>query len=285
MLYEDLELMFKIQSNCSRISYVKEFLCTYFKHSGSTTTSFNNINLLDMIEAYRNAILNSNLKYTNEVSYNIAKRLLRYLNTEGLDVFKAEYIELIQELMPYFENNDYILSDNEVKKILSYSDEQIIPNMICYACFGNNKYNELNNWKIYTKNTHFVKLDEETCDLKLAPDFIKSAYKEGNYRFVGIYYGLKYIFYNGGMFFDERLKLSKPIGHLRDKNDFVLFDGKETGRLLMVGVKKSNKCVAVLMKVMRNSKFINDQFVLNGKLLNIIKDKINIKYKNNDYVL
>ena len=40
MIYEDLELLLTMQSNCTRISYVSDFLCTYFKTCGDNIYIF-----------------------------------------------------------------------------------------------------------------------------------------------------------------------------------------------------------------------------------------------------
>lgn len=279
MLYEDLELMFNIQSNCKRISYVQEFLCTYFKHSGSTTTTYDNIKLLDMILAYRNAILNCNPIYIEEVSYNIAKRLLRYLNTKELMAFNADFIDLINELMPYFEYNKYILNDKNVGQIICYKNQVTLPNIICYHNFGTKEFCNISNWKQYTRNTAYIELCENDFDINLSPDFIKKEYKVNNYEFVGVYYALQYLFYNGGLYFDKKIILNKPIGCLREKKDFILFDNKYELNILIMGMMKGSQNANIIMRLMHDNKssfkHLIKEYVLNGML-----DNFNVEYED-----
>ncbi|OUC51702.1 hypothetical protein B7939_04335 [Eggerthia catenaformis] len=286
MLYEDLELMFNIQSNCKRISYVQEFLCTYFKHPGSTTTTYNNIKLLDMISAYRNAVLNCNPNYTNEVTYNIAKRLLRYLNTKELDAFNAEFVDVINELMPFFEYNDYILNDEKVNQILSYKNKSTLPNTICFDNFGVKKKCNMTNWLQYTRNAKYVELDEMLYNIDLSPDFIKDKYNAGDYEFVGNYFALQYLFYNGGIYFDKQFMLDKPIGYLRIKNDFILFDNKDDLNIIAFGMTKGSQNASAIMRLMRDKEKSVYRYLIKEKNINtkIIGD-LTIEYEDSNNIL
>lgn len=285
MLYEDLELMFSIQSNCQRISYVQEFLCTYFKHPGSTTTTFNNIKLLDMISAYRNAILNCNYKYIDEVSYNIAKRLLRYITTKELEFFYADLLEIVNELMPFFEENKYIINDDKTRAILSYKDIPTLPNIICFDHFGEEKHNNKLNWLKYTRNTHFVELDEKRCNMMLAPDFIRKKYRDKDDEFVSVYFGLRYLFSHGGMYFSHRFTIEHPIGNLRAKNDFIIFDNQNDLNILAFGMKKGSRNASLMMKYMLENVDSN-KFATKGRNI-FMKDMgdLMIEYEDSSHLL
>ena len=63
----------------------------------------------------------------------------RYYNSGNFNIYKADLIELINELMPFFENNKYIKYDTEVKRILDFKDLEVLPNIICYSNFQNKK--------------------------------------------------------------------------------------------------------------------------------------------------
>lgn len=266
MVYEDLELLFTLQSNCERISYVQEFLCTYFKHPGSTTTSFNDVKLLDMIYAYRNAIYNCNTKYKDEVVFNMSSRLLRYLKTKGLEVYRAEFIELINELMPYFELNNYILNNEYNSKILSYKNYDTIPNNIYYANFENGENLNLDNWKKYTRDANIVELNENTCNFDLAPNTIKEAYFEHNYDLVNKYFLLQHLFYNGGIAIDKDIKLTKPLGELRTYENF--FIGRE---FKMFGLRKGNLLASKLLKnINENRSLVYETIIENKEIKDII---------------
>ncbi|RGG05451.1 glycosyltransferase [Coprobacillus sp. AF27-24BH] len=264
MIYEDLELLLTMQSNCTRISYVSDFLCTYFKHAGTTSTSFNNINHLDFKMAYRNSLYNSNKKYREEIAFNTAKRLLRYYNSGNFNIYKADLIELINELMPFFENNKYIKYDTEVKRILDFKDLEVLPNIICYSNFQN-KNVDLSNLRKYTRDALIIELNEKNNNICLMPDKIINEYNKGNFEYIDLYFALQYLFYNGGVYIDKTITIKKPLGEERASRSFCLFeDGK-----IIFGFNKGNKVISRLLYNILNFDYNVDEIIIELKKLSM----------------
>jgi len=86
MVYEDLDIILTLQSYCTKIAYIQEPLINYYKRLNSITTSYNNIRLLDIMTAYRDASNNANPKYQPEAVFCVAKRILINLGTPGFYV-------------------------------------------------------------------------------------------------------------------------------------------------------------------------------------------------------
>lgn len=120
MVYEDLDIVLTILSNCKIVSYIQRPFNTYFKRPNSITTSYENTRLLDIMQAYKDAAYNANEKYREETVFCVAKRILINMGTPGFRYYLADFMELINELMPLFESNIYIADDETVRKILEY---------------------------------------------------------------------------------------------------------------------------------------------------------------------
>lgn len=273
MIYEDLELLLVMQSNCIRMSYVPEFLCTYYKHKGSTTTSFKNIQLLDMIHSYRNAVYNCNHKYRNEVSYNVASRLLRYLDTPGLQYYKSDFIDEIHELYPFFENNPLIIQDNNIQKILKFKEVQTLPNNIYIGNINTGRNMDFYQCNIFTRNANIYQLNDLPIQMELAPNCIQKALQNNNYDFINTYYTLLYLHLNGGLGICGDFKLCQPIGYMRTLGDFIVIN--KDSSINVFGFEKASNNISVILSLMndfdtkKNMQDLFNSFLYNPQLINV----------------
>jgi glycosyltransferase involved in cell wall biosynthesis len=242
MVYEDLEIILVIESYCKQIAYVQEALINYYKHQNSTTTTYNNIRLLDIMTAYRNASYNANPIYREEIVFCVAKRILINMETVGLKVYMAEFIELINELSNLFIDNAFIKNDCNISKIYNYISFSTLPKRIFYPTFDKRtKIDE--SWDKYTKNISFIALDNKSCDIDKSNSIIRDLYKNKKYKSVGAYFVFKNIYEYGGIGISDNVILKKPIGELRSVRLFFCFQqtqvDKNIGKFVCGGQKGS----------------------------------------------
>lgn len=223
MVYEDLDIILTILGDCEKVSYIQKPFNTYYKRPGSITTTYNNIRLLDIMKAYEDAVMNASPKYRDETVYCVAKRILINLETPGLLVYKAEFIELINKLMQVFENNQFIPHDEYVKHILSFRNKNIISKDFYYS------------WKKIDEITLNEKLKKYVKDFSLHK--VKSAEE-----------ALQLLYEKGGIYISEESVLTKPIGELRAACCFFVFSAEKQHELLLLGTQKKNNIVQEIME-------------------------------------
>lgn len=149
MCYEDLDVLLTLIGSATTLGYVKEPLCHYFKHGGTITSSYTNPRLFDIFKAYYDAIENSG-KYRDEVVFNAAKRILRNMETPGFKYYLGYFIKLISLFKKEFICNPYIRKDNEVRRILAFTE---LPSKNDQVFIDDG--NDLSKWKYFGKYTAF----------------------------------------------------------------------------------------------------------------------------------
>lgn len=221
MVYEDLDIILTILSNCKSVSYIQKPFNTYYKRENSITTSYTNIRLMDIMQAYRDAVYNANEKYREETEFCVAKRILINLKTPGLIYYKADFIELINELMPLFIKNKYIKLDKKVREIYMYKDKITIPKKLY----------------IIGENMHISNLEEFIREYSVIRQVNDVDNKEVIKEIIGDIY--KY----GGILIRSNIHFNIPIGEARTKKCFTVH---ENDKLLMFGVQKECEFIKTL---------------------------------------
>lgn len=270
MVYEDLDIILTIDGNCNSISYIQEPFYSYYKRAGSTTTSYNKIQLLDIMTAYRDASYNANSKYKDETIFCVAKRILKNLATPGMIVYKADFIELINELSKDFIENKYIKEDPNIRVIYDYFNNKTLPKSVFYSNFGGNKNNynineSKKNWSKFTRDISFIELNQKNCDIDNAPKIIRSEYLNGNYDFVEDYFKLYSLYKNGGIAIDGDFKFSSPLGKLRAEYAFFYFDSNLKISSRIFGAQKGCDIIKKLLMSYGDS----ENYLQNGRLLSL----------------
>ena len=220
MVYEDLDIILTILSNCQIVSYIQKPFNTYFKRENSITTSYTNIRLMDIMQAYKDAAYNGNEKYKDETVFCVAKRILINMNTPGLNYYRADFIELIKELIPLFENNSFVLSNKDIKKIFKYKDQALIPKKL--YCLGEKRMLPCLNSCV--KHYNIIKHNEEENGI-----IIRNLICE--------------ISKNGGILIKLDPTFHIPIGGCRTKGFFVIYKEK---KVLMIGAQEGNEFIKIL---------------------------------------
>jgi len=233
MVYEDLDVVLTILSNCNIVSYIQRPFNTYYKRDGSITTSYTNIRLMDIMQAYRDAAYHANEKYRDETVFCVAKRILINMKTPGLAYYLADFIELINELMPLLESNAYIAEDNAVNKILEYKGRNTVPKNIFY---------------IGEKN-----------DVQMLDQFIR------HYKVMGQIHSsengeeikkiIKTIYQTGGIFVTSDVQFHIPIGGMRTEESFLVRDHKKA---IMFGAQKGSQFIHILYNLYNIEKNLDE---------------------------
>lgn len=232
MVYEDLEVIIPIISYSKVASYVQKSFYHYFKHSGSTTTTYENPRLFDILFAYRSVIQNSNPLYFEEVVYCVAKRIVINLETEGFKYYRADFIDLVQELNQYFDNNTLIKHDEKTNQIYSESNTRVLPNNILIS--SSNETIEV--WKRYSNRARIIDFEQEinVCSGVLDQlDCHDQTVKDLNI--------IKVLYKHGGILVDTSRVLKSPFGGLRSYENFLVKDEYGNIDCSLMGFQKKHK--------------------------------------------
>lgn len=242
MVYEDLDIVLTIMSNCKKISYVQKPFNTYFKRQGSITTSYTNIRLLDIMKAYKDAVFECKKKYSNEIEFCVAKRILINMNTPGFSYYTADFIETIKSLSRRFYKNKFIKDDIEVSQILNFLKISTIPKNI-YMLIDCICYEEC----ISSLN-------------KTIRDYSITKFSDIEKIFLSLYK-------HGGIYVSAAFNFSFPLGGLRNTNLFVIYDDK-TNNIEAIGGQKHNNYFLKKPEFFYNQQIFEEQNFITKKFDN-----------------
>ena len=106
--------------------------------------------------------------------------------------------------------------------------ENTIPKIIHYCWFGHNELPEtlnecMKSWEILTRKGYkIIRWDESNCTFE-ENDFVKQAYKEKRWGFIGDYYRAKALFDIGGIYLDTDVIIKKTFDDLLENEAFMGF--------------------------------------------------------------
>lgn len=227
MVYEDLAIIPLVLASANKISYVSESLYYYFKHSNSTTTSYQNPRLFDIFKAYDNLIKESRKKYKEFIIYNVAKRILINLQTKGFSYYRNEFIELINNNAYLFLENPLIQNDMIISNIYRYINCVVIPKNIIYM-----NENDISYIKYYA-----------------SPDTVY--YRCKDYKEM-----LEILYKNGGVLIANKIKINRPMGEFLSKVNFISFKENSIACHFM-GLQKESCLIQYLLKCYVDKKILN----------------------------
>lgn len=232
MVYEDLDIVLTILSYAHKVGYLQEPFYVYYKHAGSTTSSYTNPRLFDIFHAYRDIMNDINPIYYDQAAYQVATRILRNMSTPGFIYYRADFIELIQSLKGVFLNNKELCGDLINSRIFYFMGTPTVPNTLV-----------------------------STSQLDISWE------KMGNHPYTYIQPNLEkaliFLYQHGGILIDGNFKIASPYDYLRSLNQAAYFDEK---RSLIVADKFSPLVWSVLKKV--KTEHSNLQTVLKDTLSN-----------------
>lgn len=234
MAFEDLDIILTIISKCNRISYVPKPFNNYFRRQNSISTSFDSMIYLDKMIAYRDAINNVDPKYYKCVSYWIANNIYDCIYREELKYFKAEFVEILQEFLENFSNNEFVQKDVRLKNVFNFRQLKTIPKKIFIddsECKNRNRDID-GSLKYYGKEYEF----EYIFNTDNQENYNLQSYRIHNDESEFIsrmeeYTKLKKLYKSGGILLDSKIRIKKPLGQFRVNQGF-LFLSKEGDKIL-----------------------------------------------------
>lgn len=196
MVYEDLDIIIPIISTIQRLAYVPRPLYNYYKHSGTTTSSYRNPRLFDIFTAYRDLITTTTSSYQQAAEFCAAKRILINMDTPGFYSYLGYFISLLQEFAPQFQVNTLIKQDAKVKEVGYYTRLALLPRQL---------------WLPPTNHSNWAKFsyDEQI----MPPGSLNQQLQQGCQM--------------GGIVILRDLQVMAPFGILRAMGNFILFDEQE----------------------------------------------------------
>lgn len=229
MVYEDLDIILDMLTTCNKISYIQKPFYHYFKHSGTTTTSYKNPRLYDIFTAYEDAMKHSCPKYQDAVAFCIAKRILINMDTPGFNYYLADFIDLIKLLRKDFQNSPSVMQDPKIRRILSYTNVSTLPKVII-----SNLPDNAVTWLSYGNYNRQILVDRANV-LQL----------------------LTALYEHRGILSLTSRKVMAPFGYLRSLSNFVLLD--ETGKCLAIGALPKSEFIYELKSKLQKGKLTLDE--------------------------
>lgn len=143
----------------------------------------------------------------------------------------------------------------------------MIPKVIHYCWFGNNKKNKLmrkciKSWKKYCPDYKIVEWNEKNFDIQGSCDYVREAYREQKWAFVSDYVRLWIIYNFGGIYLDTDVELIKNLDNFLENPAFLAYqDSKYIATGLGFGAEKGNKIIKCMLDDYKNC-----HFCINGEM-------------------
>lgn len=228
MVYEDLDIVIPILSHCRIVTYVAAPLYNYYKHSGTTTSSYRNPRLFDIFTAYRDLLTSVDAQFISEAEFCVAKRMMINFDTPGFAYYLGYFIESFQVLHQRLLANHNITQDHYVKAVVPLAETALLPAHILTN--GGSTFDSVNQYKF---DETVMNLESRECTLS---DFAA-----------------------GGIMIASGVELASPLGYLRTLRDFVIL-GKNQ-QVIIAGFKPNS---LLLQRLFLKKHHLNLQQVLAG---------------------
>lgn len=260
MLFEDIALIPTLITKYPHIGYVKKPFYNYYRRPNTISTTFSG-NMVDIIQAFRNFVENSDQSYRKEVVYCIAKQL--YWNmTQSRVLFQADFIDLLKEYKKDFLLNPYIAKDKKIRKILDFIDKEIIPDTIISVCFGHPFPKEfLDSIKENFPNTKHICADLSYYPIHQLPSGVQKAMEVGNYSYAEEYYALKILSEVGGIVLNPDMTANLNLKKLRLNRIFFGFEDQENLTTGCYGALKEHYVIQALLDTYETDNIFNTAYL------------------------
>ena len=210
MVYEDLDVIIPILSHCRMITYVPVALYNYYKHAGTTTTSYKDPHLFDIYTAYKDILTDVNERFLREAEFCVAKRIMINIDTIEFGYHLGYFIQLIQQLSNHFKLKQFIDQDDYVSSIYCFMSVDLLKNHIFV------------DGKVTFDSMDAYRFDETVIDMN-GKTFANSDLELG------------------GIILSKNIKIQSPVGYLRTLGNFVIFGNDN--KIVAVGLKQRSLIV------------------------------------------
>ena len=157
-----------------------------------------------------------------------------------------------------------------------------IPKIIHYCWFGGNSMPQqlkecMESWRILQDAGYtFVRWDESNCSFD-ENDFVKQAYQEKRWGFIGDYYRAKALYLYGGIYLDTDIIVKNTFDDLLDNECFMGFSCDCALCTAVIGAQKGSQYMKSLMNMYDNNEFVDEATVIQGK-------KVGNKYASGQWI-
>ena len=163
----------------------------------------------------------------------------------------------------------------------------MIPKIIHYCWFGGkelppNLKEFMKSWDILKENGYqIIRWDESNCSFD-ENEFVKKAYKEKKWGFIGDYYRLKAVYEYGGIYLDTDVIINKPFDDLLDNKAFIGFMHNYAICTAIFGAEKHSKFIKNLLDMYDKGLYDSrDSVLFNKEPIDEYKD--GFKLPSNEY--
>ena len=260
MLFEDISLIPSLVSRYENIGYVNEAFYNYYRRANTISTTFIG-NMVDIIKAFRNFIKESNPDYREEVVYCIAKQLYWNIN-QSRTIFKADFIDFINEYKRYFLLNSYIQKDKKISELLDFIDKDIIPdNIICVHYKREIPDIYLDNIESNFPSTRIISVDENYFSKEELPENINRAISEEKFDYIEEYFALRTLCKEGGIVINTSMKANLNLKRLRLNRIFFGFEDHEELNMGCYGALKNHYVIQLILDSYEEDNIFNRAFL------------------------
>lgn len=139
---------------------------------------------------------------------------------------------------------------------------QNIPKIIHYCWFGKGEKNEvikkcMESWKKYLPDYKIIEWNEDNFNINKNL-YVKQAYESKKWAFVSDYVRLYAIYHYGGIYLDTDVEILKNIDIFLDNEAFLGYETNEFISTGIIGSKKGNELLRLLLLDYDKKTFIND---------------------------
>lgn len=219
--FEDVAYVPVLQSYAENIRFVDTVVYYYLRRNNSTIGLLRREVCEGSVCAEKYALEHCNPDYLDAVQYLAAGRTRANLNFRWpyFDVF----VEWAREQMQWLPNNELVTKNKALFDRIEWAANlttDTIPCKVIVNGFGKKpteeRIDELAE-KVFYQGSEVIVLSEKNCDIT-ANDYVKRAYDEGNFEFVGKYFALKEISDNGGIYIGSRIRILNVFNYYRYQN-------------------------------------------------------------------
>lgn len=146
-------------------------------------------------------------------------------------------------------------------------EEMHIPKIIHYCWFGGNEIPDtlqecMKTWDVLKSvGYQFICWDETNCSFN-ENDFVKRAYAEKRWGFIGDYYRAKALYTMGGIYLDTDIVVKKPFDELLTNRAFIGFSSDYAICTAAVGAEKGSGFIKGILNMYENGEYISEKVVL-----------------------
>ena len=252
-VFEDVAYSLVVSSYAKKIGFVQRPVYYYLRHEDSEVNSPFSKKSIDTIKAERYVLDNGNPEYRAYLLKHVAVRI--NINLKMRWYFMDLLVDWLKELWPEISENRLIQAKrgmfNRLEQYAMLSDTKI-PKTLILAEFGGARQatfvEQMRKSAFNLDEALMIRLSEDNCDLTKAPYLVREAYQRGDYEAVGHYFALQYIYENGGIYVDSRLKFTASLNLVLPFEAFFGFADKENFTDKIFGAQKGDKIIKSLLE-------------------------------------